>query len=156
MIPIRWKYVSECQECEDVVKYKKLAPNLKLEFDNFKLGVKPPIWQFSGLILIAIFIGWGAISRNEKEKNDLVYISNPVVGDIYNYEMENGDYSTFKVSRIKSDTVFLIPNEFAIKRRNKLYKIDTEENYLDLSIGILKSELKSMFDEKTIFGIKRK
>lgn len=155
LFPIGKKGVSQCQHCKSTLETKEMPEPIKREYDNFKNEANGPLWQFAGLGLIAILIIWGNYASREDKKLELKYIETPVKGDIYEYKIESGSYSTLKVTSISSDSVFIVPNEYVISRMSKIYKIDKPENYSELSYGISKDKLKEMYSSGYILDIKR-
>lgn len=155
LFPIGKKGVSECKHCKNVLKSNEMPDTIKNEYINLKNDAKGPVWQFAGLAIFAILVMWIGYSSGENEKLELEYISAPTKGDIYEYKVETGSYSTLKVISVSNDSVFVSPNEFEINKRSKLYKIDKPENYSQLPYGISKNKLKEMYDSGNIFDINR-
>lgn len=147
---------SECSNCKQVLKPKEMPERVRQEYNRIKGESKTPIWQFSGLVLIATLIIWLVNAGKEDKRNELVFISNPLVGDVYEYKTEGNNYSTLKVTQINGDSVYVSPNDYEITKKRGMYKIDKDENYPDYSYGIAKSELQKMYDEGDIYDINRK
>lgn len=155
LFPIGKKGVSQCQHCKNVLETKEMPEPTKREYENLKNETKGPIWQFAGLGVIAILIAWGSYASGEDKKLELEYIKSPQIGDIYEYKIETGSYSTLKVVSVTNDSVFVSPNEYEISRMSKIYKIDKPENYSGVSYGFLNSKIKEMYDSGEIFDINR-
>jgi hypothetical protein len=128
---------------------------IKREYRNLKNEAKGPIWQFAGLALIAFLIAWSSFTSGENKKREQEYLASPIEGDIYEYKIETGSFSTFKVIGISKDSVFISDNEFKISKVSRLYKIDKPENYSEFSYGVSKNKLKEMYESGEIFDIKR-
>ena len=155
LFPIGKRGVSQCQHCKNTLESGSMPESIKREYTNLKEDAKGPYWQFSGLGLILAFFLYSSYSGGENKKITLDYISAPVKGDVYEYKMEEGDYSTLKVIAVTNDSVFVSPNEYAINRISKIYKIDKPENYSELSYGIGKDRLKEMYESGDVFDINR-
>ena len=155
LFPIGKKGVSQCQHCKNVLETKDMPEPIKREYENLKNETKGPIWQFAGLGIIAILIAWGNYASGEDKKLELEYIKSPQIGDVYEYKIETGSYSTLKVVSVTNDSVFVSPNEYEISNMSKIYKIDKSENYSNLSYGISKNKLKEMYDSGKILDINR-
>ncbi|WP_108808265.1 zinc-ribbon domain-containing protein [Aquimarina spinulae] len=155
LFPIAKKGTSQCQHCKNVLKTKEMPESVKREYDNLKNNAKGPIWQFAGLGLIVVLITWGIYAGREDKKLALEYLVSPWVGDIYEYKIKTGSYSTLKVMSVSNDSVFVSPNEYEISRMSKIYKINTPKNYSESSYGISKNKLKEMYDSGEIFDINR-
>ena len=151
-----WKQgVAHCMNCKEEFKVKKLPESIKIEYDNLKANSKGPIWQFSGLGLIACLVVGMTYASGVDAENELEYITAPLAGDVYEYKVESGNYSTLKVDRVTADSVYVLENLYEINRITKLYKIDKSENYLPESYGISRSRIKLMHDSGEIMNIKR-
>jgi hypothetical protein len=146
---------SQCSHCKNILEPKEMPDQLKREYDRIKSISKGPIWQFSGLVVIALLIVYSAYVSGVNSKQELQYIETPLIGDVYKYKTEDGDYSTLKVVNLSSDTVFVSANEFVISKMSKVYKIDKAENYPDIFYGISKEELNKKYNSNEIYGINR-
>jgi hypothetical protein len=147
--------MSQCQHCKQVLEKKEMPEPIRREYDTVKSEAKGPVWQFSGLGLLAVLMTSGYFASAEDKKLELVYLNAPQPGDIYEYKIETGSYSTLKVVDITDDSVFVSPNDYEINRRSKLRKIDKAHNYPDVAYGISRIELKDMYDSGEIFNINR-
>jgi len=155
LFPIGKQGVSQCQHCKSVLETREMPEPIKREYRNLKNEAKGPIWQFAGLALIAFLIAWSSFTSGENKKREQEYLASPIEGDIYEYKIETGSFSTFKVIGISKDSVFISDNEFKISKVSRLYKIDKPENYSEFSYGVSKNKLKEMYESGEIFDIKR-
>jgi len=147
--------VSECQNCKAQLTQKEMPIEFKNEAIRLKSESKTPLWQFSGLVLLAVLIPFVIYTSKKNDKKELEYIQNPVIGDVYTYELEDGNYSTLKVNNVTFDSVFILQNDYEINKSHKTYKIDKEENYSNEAYGIPREEINSMYLEKTILSVDR-
>jgi len=147
--------VSQCQHCKSAFEKKEMPEPIEREYNRLKGETRGPIWQFAGIALIALLILWGNYASGQSDKRNQEYIASPTKGDIYKYTMESGSYSTLKVTEVSKDSVFVCPNEYAIGKVSKIYKIDKSENYSKMSYGISKDRIKEMFETGDILGVKR-
>ena len=155
LFPFGKKGVSQCEHCNNILEMKEMPDSLKREFENLKNETKGLIWQFTGLGIIAILIVWGNYVNGEDKKTELEYLKSPQIGDVYEYKIETGSYSTLKVVGVKNDSIFVSPNEYEISKMSKMYKIDKSENYSNLSYGVSINKIKEMYDSGEIFDINR-
>jgi hypothetical protein len=132
-----------------------MPERLKMEYQNFKSDAKGPIWQFSGLFLIICLIGFSGYSSSKDKENTAKYLSEPVIGDIYEYRIETGSYSTMKVMQVTTDILFVSLNDYEISKSSRMYKIDKAENYSDEIYGISRKEIQAMKVNGNIVGINR-
>ncbi|OIQ30822.1 MAG: hypothetical protein BM564_01010 [Bacteroidetes bacterium MedPE-SWsnd-G2] len=155
LFPYKKTAVSECGHCKHTIEKKEFNEELNEEYRRIKEHSKGPVWQFSGLLLIALLIAYGSYASNQDKANELLYLGQPEVGDVYSYVMEEGNYSTFKITSVSTDSVFFILNDYEISRASKIYKINKEENYSDAEASLAKSELDSMYKNNDIIDIIR-
>ncbi|WP_299769082.1 hypothetical protein [uncultured Dokdonia sp.] len=156
MFPYRRKGGSSCTNCGEELKPKQMPEHVKRAYKETKKEVKLPIWQFSGLALIALLIAYSIYASGKTSDQKDAYIASPRTGDVYSYETENGYYSTLKIAEITSDSLYVIPNEYEVERAYGIYKIDKPENYAsDYIYGISRDEIERMYVDKEIYSIER-
>src|SRR6187402_2989521 len=129
VFPIGRMGVSQCQHCKQVLELKAMPHELKREYDILKAETKVPLWQFSGLGVIAVIIAFATYSSGEDKKKEAEYLANPVAGDVYRYKTESKQYSTLKVVSVSADSVFVSPNGYETNKMSGIYEIDKAENY---------------------------
>ena len=152
------KGVSQCNFCKQVLKYKEMPSNLQTEYNNLKTRVKPPIWMFSGLAILAVFIAFTIVDTKQKAAKNATIIKVPIVGDVFEIKTAENHYTLYKVTAIKGDTVLIIANKYEADKSTALYKIkakgdsaySSEEPFI-----YTKAELKTMFDKGEIMDIDR-
>ena len=152
-----WKIgVSECSSCKHVVEKKNMPQDMRQEYNVLKETSRGPIWQFSGLIIICILMATVFWNGSENSKLEKQYIIAPEVGDVYRYKMDEEDgYSTLKVIKVTTDSVFVSPNMYLSEKRSKVYKIEKEGNYSEESYGISREEIRNMYVNSIIYHISR-
>lgn len=156
LFPIGKANVLECDSCKRTYKLKELPNQIKQKFETEKTGAGFPLWYFSGLAVIAILIAWFSYSNKKDSENSKLFIETPAIGDVYKIKSgAAGFYTTMKATRITSDSVFVIINDYEIERKSNVYKIDKDENYNTRTDGYSKQELKHLFEKEIIFGINR-
>lgn len=128
---------------------------LKMQYKNIKGDAKGPLWQFSGLLIFALLIVFAIYSSGKNKENTQLYLTQPAVGDIYEYKANNGSFSTMRLERITSDSLYLSLNDFEISKKSRIYKIDKDENYSDITYGYSKNEMTQMHKDGIIFDINR-
>lgn len=153
--PLGKKGYIQCEHCKSVLESDEMPDTIKREYDLFKRDAKTPIWQFSGLALIAILAVFITYNIQQNNENRLLYIANPIEGDVYKYKTDNQMYSSLKISNVSKDSVFVLQNQFETDKRKGVYKIDKEENYAQSNYGISKEAINNMFNEGIIYDVKR-
>ncbi len=155
MFPIGKEGVSQCQHCKNLLEPHEMPSSIKKTYIELEKQTKGPIWQFAGAAILFLLVVWAGIAGRKNGKLEAEYISSPQIGDIYEYKIEPGHYSTLKVISISEDSVFVSPNEYEITKISKIYKINKPENYSEISFGISKDELKRMYYSRQIFDVNR-
>ncbi|MCB0735395.1 MAG: zinc-ribbon domain-containing protein, partial [Bacteroidetes bacterium] len=83
MFPIGKYGVVACTHCNAKFEKKKEIPEtVRRDFDQFKSQARGPLWQFSGLGIIAIIVVAVSITSAQNTKRDKAYIAEPIEGDI--------------------------------------------------------------------------
>jgi hypothetical protein len=155
MFPIGKTGISQCQHCKQVLKLNEMPAELKYHYQTLKAQSNVPKWQFIGLIIIAFLVIMTIISTHVGKKNEAQYLATPQCGDIYKYKSDNGNYSTWKLTKITKDSLAVALNNYEITKITGIYKIDKPENYSDSSVWMSKTEVSKMYSEGKIFGINR-
>jgi len=146
---------SYCGHCKEVLRPRQMPEKLKRQYKNIKGNAKGPLWQFSGLALFACLIAFAIYSSGKTKENTQQYLVTPEIGDIYEYKANNGSYSTMKLRKVTTDSLFLSLNDYEISKKSRLYKIEKEENYPETTYGYSKNEMKLMLAEGIILAIDR-
>ncbi|WP_133685585.1 hypothetical protein [Maribacter spongiicola] len=60
-----------------------------------------------------------------------------------------------RLEKVTSDSLYLSLNDYEISKKSRLYKIDKEENYSEVTYGYSKNEISQMQKEDIIFDINR-
>jgi len=83
------------------------------------------------------------------------YMLNPVIGDVYEYMIDDGIYSTMKVESISYDSIYVWHNIEYTEDPSKMYQIDLVKNYSEQITGYSIERMESMYWSDTIFNIYR-
>ena len=155
LFPMGKTGVFECQHCHKGFKKKELGEDGKMDYKNFLVDVKTPLWKFSGLGIIALLISWGAYASIMKESKVSELVDNPAMYDKYTFKTENNSYSTFKIIEVFEDSIYVDQNDYEIDKLSAIHKIDKEENYSGDIYVVTTAEIKEMFDAGDIDDIER-
>ena len=60
-----------------------------------------------------------------------------------------------RLEKVTTDSLFLSLNDFEISKKSRIYKIDKDENYSEITYGYSKSEMIQMHKEGIVFDINR-
>lgn len=155
VFPLNKTGASQCSHCQQVLKPKQMPDNLKRKYEDFKSDAKGPIWQFVGLFLIACLIGFAGYSSGQDKENTAKYFAEPAIGDIYEYRIETGSYSTMKVMEVTEDSLYMSFNDYEISKSSRIYKIEKEENYPEETYGVSRQDLQAMKADGDLLEIQR-
>lgn len=158
MFPVFKSGGTICESCGHTVKDAKLPEKYKPVLKSLKKSRMAPLWQFSGLFIVAIALTYFSVSArldNKENTNIIDLLNNPVVGDKYECKVEMGRYSIWKVIRIESDLVYVRYNAYSTERKSELSDIDIDENYTDLEFNWLKESLVNHYKAGKLIGVIR-
>ena len=146
---------TSCQHCKQTLKEKELPNEFKQAFKHFKGSLKTPIWHFSGLILIALFVGWSIYAGKQNQVQNDSSIANPKVGDVYEVKTNDKYYSLLKVTRVGEDQISIVSNKFEVSRTSKLQLIDKEDNFQGETFEMDKDRVLELYRTGDIIDVKR-
>jgi len=156
LFPIGKKGVAYCEHCKRTFERNVMPDELKQAVKRTRSEVKFPVWYFSGMVLIGIFIGFMAYADGRDDKLETEYMANPQVGDVYEYKIENKRFSSMKVLAVSDDSLVLCQNQYEVDRMTGLYKIDKSENFVDsMQFAVAKRDIIDLYNEGDIFDINR-
>ncbi|MEO6819637.1 MAG: zinc-ribbon domain-containing protein [Ginsengibacter sp.] len=154
VFPIGKTGVSQCDHCKKVLKLKEMPANLKNVYTDLKARSKAPIWVYSGLAAVALFIVLGIIGSQQKHSRNAELILMPRSGDIFEIKNENSKYTLYKVADVQGDSVFIKINDFETDRSSGLKDLKNK-SYSEDVFGFSKIELKKMLESGEIKDIDR-
>jgi len=156
--PYKKEAVTQCGHCKKVMTKKEFSADLLSDYEEMKINAKTPYWQFIGLALFAFLIFAVVNSIREDNKRDLAYLSAPKKGDIYEIHTAGEGYTLYKVSEVKTDSVYVIFNKFQSDKKSGLTQPKMndagsfiEEDYLPIA----KKDLLKMKDKGEIEAVRR-
>lgn len=103
----------------------------------------------------------------ERSSVSLDYLNNPLIGDIYFLEKENGNYTLLKVKDIGADSISFFKNKAQIgpeayidasissRKLDILNNSRLDTNWTDSIQVISKDKIHSLYEKELIFEIKR-
>ena len=77
-----------------------------------KAQVRLPIWQFAGLIIVAVAIVYGVFSTYLEGQELEANLADPQVGDRYVVDAELGYYSTLRIASLTEDSIYFSVNDY--------------------------------------------
>jgi hypothetical protein len=147
---------AQCQHCKKVYEPKEMNDDMKRAYKTMKSDTRIPFWHFSGVVIIAAIIGLFAINDKFEAQDEMEYLNNPMVGDVYEYEADNNEFSTLKVIEVDEDSVYFVHNNYNYTQKSGIEVIDVDSCYSDEAYMVSREELKELYNEGTIYDINRK
>jgi hypothetical protein len=155
IFPFSKSVYSHCKHCKQALETKEMPSEFRTYVTELKSSVRPPIWTFTGMFLIAGLVSWSFYTSGKNADNNKLYISSPQVGDIYEVKTESKAWTLFKVKEVNADTVFILFNKFEVDKLTGLYKIKKDENFEAEATPMIKSTLLDMFNNGEIYDVER-
>jgi predicted RNA-binding Zn-ribbon protein involved in translation (DUF1610 family) len=158
LFPVDKEVVTACSSCGEIIEYGDLPTDAKLEVDALKKDKSnpAPFWMYSGVIILSGFLIFGMYSFLKSNDSSVMYLKNPQRGDVLNFKLSNGYYTTVLVERVTNDSVFGILNDYNASLPYDISDIDVAENYTDSDIAYSKKELVTLYDNDEIYSVTRK
>lgn len=147
--------LSQCTNCDYVLNYDEMYRSEQDHFNEFKEFARLPIWSFSGVILILGVILWAIMSIDIDNKLTRELAESPMTEDVCYLEWGPNSYSTFRISEIAGDTLFVNFNEMETNKQSAINEIDISSNYLTDTVIMTRTYLLGMLDAEQIIEIKR-
>jgi zinc-ribbon family len=153
--PLGRSSATQCQHCKQVLEAKQMPASIRQHHEVALVENRIPIWQFSGLALVAFFT-IGMIYSNKRDKEEQAnFLQVPISGDVYEVKTDQSNYTLFKIASVMNDSIVVSYNKFEVNLPSGLNKIDKVENYSDTLYVLSTLELKKLFDEGKINDINR-
>ncbi|MBB4803382.1 hypothetical protein HNP37_003457 [Flavobacterium nitrogenifigens] len=144
----------ECTSCKNWFYYEDLSLEGQEKLRNEKL--KNSIWMFSGTFVLLLFLAY-CINNYFQNQNQIdILIKEPLVGDVYNLKFSNGYYSTFKIDKITSDSIYTTHNDFDTYMPYEIDDLDKAENYSNKKVSYSKNDLIKLYNSGEIIKIRHK
>lgn len=144
-----------CQQCGESSQVGNYPAEIQTQMRDFKRSQKPRIWQFLGLILIAVFIVSAIISGQREKTNTGKYVEDPALEDVYCLRYDN-KYSLMIVAEIQGDSIYFYSNDYHTSKKSNVKKLHRPDFYNhDVVYRYDKNELKELYEDKTLRSVWR-
>lgn len=121
-----------------------------------KNKIKGPTWQLSGvLLLLGLAIALLLVHKTSNQK-ELEYLSAPIKGDIYEYQIDSALYSSMKIIKVSADSLYVSLNQHTSLKAKDIPSIDKPENYQRTTIAFERQKINDMYNSGKILEINRK
>ena len=156
--PVGKREVIWCTNCGHEYNHASItAPILQKQMVNFSRSQKAPFWQWTGLLLMIVFMGFTMISGFRETRNTQLFMESPQIGDVYCVKHDNKVYTLMSIHSIENDSVFFIANKYTMSLKSEAKQLHRDafydHNYL---YGYSRDELKKLFyEDRSILTIWR-
>lgn len=106
IFPYSKKYFTTCEGTGQVLEEKEMPQQLKDKLNLEKHHFKTPFYLFSGLIIIALLIGYGIYASSQHDKEVKESVSNLQPKEVIMFK-EGSGYSFAKVEAHSNDTIYV-------------------------------------------------
>lgn len=147
VLPLGKRFTAQCANCEYTYTLSKNLPSaLKKEIHRLKRYATTPIWLYAFPIIIGLLMPLAIYRSNIHENKEEKWLKQPMVGDIYFYKLGSHQYTSYKVARIKEDSILFLANlEVNKKVFNSLGK--TADIYFgNDTVTLSKTQVKAKYD----------
>ena len=155
VFPIGKIGAAQCQHCGKALKAKEIPQESQSDYQRLKSESRGPIWQFAGLVIILALVLFIQYSSGKNKELREQYFESPQSGDVYEYKIETGRYSTFKIMSVAEDSIIITHNDYEMDKSNSLYKIDKESNYSEDIYSVSRKDIADMYTSGEILDINR-
>lgn len=157
-IPIGKTGVTVCAHCKQTLSKEEFNGSLNSRYDNLKSSAKTPIWTFSGLVLLVIFILFLIVSDRQKKEKVATLLQTPQSGDVYEVKDDNKQYTLYKVQRVNGDTAFVLMHQFETNKLSGLKDLKDKGDaaYNEDELPLTKADLQKMAEDGDILDVERK
>lgn len=160
----------ECTHCKRTLVGKELPEDLAKKIKPMVFSKKNVVPMFSGLIVIACLILFGAYLAQQEDIKEAAYIEQPALNDLYIVDftkiftdVDPGyKYGLMKIHQISADQAEfqvskLVYNKTSVVRKDiRDGKTYSDSYYDDESLYVDIGNLQSMMDSGAIYSIERK
>lgn len=144
-----------CTACGHEQKPSKGNDAMRYEWERIKANTRLPIWHFSGAFLLFIAVLAGVYFSGQRNEERQVLYASPQAGDVYYYKEGGSDYSSMKIASVDGDSLYVFYNNYSINKSSQVDEIDQADRYMELKIGVSRSEINQMIEEGTIYDVIR-
>jgi hypothetical protein len=157
LLPYSKPVLAQCSHCQRAWETKELPAELQESVRGFKKETRAPLWHWSGLALIAVFIAWAAVASSQDARANADYLAAPRAGDIYTVRDQDNqsNYSLLKVVSAKGNAVELVANEYQVNNSHPIDDLNSPGKYSKESFSMTQFELQIMKNKGQLTDVDR-
>lgn len=144
-----------CTSCRRTMEFKEMPMNMRDEAKQSEKEVGGPIWQFAGLMILPFLIALFIYMGKKMDAEEMTYILKPMKGDVYSFHIKRQGYSTMKVFKVSSDSIWVQYNTLSTNKLRKVYRIDKAANYEDTLYLLKHEDILNMYEKREIYDVDR-
>lgn len=107
IFPYSKKLFTVCGNCQQVLEKKQMPAQMKDKLEMEKHHFKTPFYLFSGLIIIALLIGFGVYSSNKHDADIAENVKHLATDNVIVFKEKSKEYSFAKVFEVRNDTIIV-------------------------------------------------
>ncbi|MBL7809324.1 MAG: hypothetical protein JNN28_16010 [Saprospiraceae bacterium] len=154
-IPLGKTVVAQCEHCRKTFDEKDMSIQMRDAIRPMLEETKTPLTHFSGLFVIGGLFALGIYASINNDRDNLAFINEPAVGDVYEIKEAYNEYTTQKVVSVTVDSVYCAENQYSVNKSRGLSDIDKDKNYVNTGVGYSRQELINMLKADKITKVKR-
>lgn len=157
LFPYKKRAILHCLHCQKATEEKQMSSDKKDIITALKSSVPTPKYLFSGLVVIALLVGYLTYAGGVKQKETADFFENPNIGDVYTLKDETEPteykYYLWKVVDVTEDSLFVSYSSFSYN--GKVKNLDPEDGFFDVYYGLDRELVREMKTKKEIVDIVR-
>ncbi|WP_298423573.1 hypothetical protein [uncultured Kordia sp.] len=161
LFPYSKKYFTTCEGTGQVLEGKEMPQKLKDKLALEKHHFKTPFYLFSGLIIIALLIGYGFYASNQHDKEMAEHVTHIEANDIMVFRKGSKEYSFAKVTEVKNDSIFIKLGQYSYEggysaptKSEFNSKTDTVSDfYAETTDYILQADINDLYEKEELVEI---
>lgn len=147
--------ILECPDCKFFVEEKQFDFKTKMEFDELSKQTKTPLKTYLGLFIALSFVAFMLLLKFLGSVNSAEYVKNPAKGDVYQVELEDGSFTTYKIDKINGDSVYFLVNQYITDELSGIDKVQEKNVYYEELLAFSKKDLIKYYDDGNVHSIVR-
>jgi len=161
-IPLRKKSFVCCENCYTVFDDKHQYRDIEIKLNRVKerYPIRTPIWTFSGVFILILFISWAFWQSARHDVTEGEYIKNPRKGDVYFIESKPAQYqtvyTTLRIDKVDKDNVYVTYNDTSVSKYTKVFSILNQRYYTDKKGMYTRNKILDLYKKDSIISVTRK
>ncbi len=147
--------IIECPECNFFIEEKQFDFKAKMEYDELSKQTKTPLKSYLGLFIALGFVAVMFLLKFLGSANTAEYAKNPVKGDIYQVELEDGSFTIYKIDKIKGDSVYFLVNQYLTDELSGIDEVQEKNVYYEELFAFSRKDLIKFYDDGNVHSIVR-